>query len=132
MNKRKEKPRTLDSTWKLCLKMWKDVNLAYEILQDNRASTIHRIKETWLAMNGFNPFEISYACFFCDWAERNGQEELSPDEPGTCVECPGVKVSKEFSCQLEKTDWRYNPVEFYQLLKKLDKKRRLQVKNERK
>lgn len=129
MSKSRSKPKTLDSVWKLCLEMWKYVSSVYELAP---SVDVHKAKGKWLEMNGFDRLNFSGDCFFCDWAGRKGQDDLYPSSPGRCEKCPGVKVSEEFACQLEGTDWRHNPVEFYQLLVKLNKKHMCDRKKKRK
>lgn len=77
-------------------------------------------------MNGFDPYDIEFKCFFCDWADRKGQIDNYPDTPGGCEKCPGVKVDKGFACQLEEEHWNENPVEFYNRLVELDNKRKIE------
>lgn len=44
-----------------------------------------------------------------------------------CNNCPGALVDETFHCQ-NRPGYNTNPVEFYKLLKKLDRKRRKQLK----
>ena len=128
MSKKRSKPRTLDSTWKLCLEMWKFVSYVCGLLEDYGIDIpdgfVNELKEGWMEMNGFDPYDIEFNCFFCDWADRKGQTFNYPDIPGGCKMCPGVKVDKKFACQLEGTCWYENPVEFYNWLVALDNKRK--------
>jgi hypothetical protein len=120
MNKKRNKPKALDSIWEFCLEMWKSVSLVYEL---GSTTPVSSVKEKWLEMKGFDPDDIVSGCFFCDWAKRKGQSSFFPDRRGGCKKCPGVKVSEKFACQLKGTTWHKDPVKFYQLLVKLDKKR---------
>lgn len=106
---------TLEKTWKECLRMWKwIVEEGIYILDDNRIS---ELKEVWLSINEYG---ILYNnCFFCDYAETHDGDSNC----GSCINCPVQEVDKDFCCQDDGTHWSNNPIEFYEKLVKLNKKR---------
>jgi hypothetical protein len=109
---------TLEKTWKECLRMWKWI--ANAKLGGNGYSLknldVVELKHIWLAANN-----IEYMfndCFFCGYAAEHGGYV----DPGFCEKCPGQFVKETFNCCAEP---RHNddPVDFYNLLVKLNKKR---------
>lgn len=122
---------SLEKTWKNCLDMWKFISK--EVEKDRFAPVFH-LKETWAATNGYRiiyPSDIRHNCFFCEYAiTHNGKSNRLNDITHYCSKCPAVLVDETFSCEgpLAKVEWNINPVEFYKLLVKLNKKRLLKKK----
>ena len=104
--KAKTKSRTLNLTWTLCIKMWKEISEVYD-----GTISVHTLKQTWLRDNGFDTNTIYNACFFCDYG-------------GACESCPGRLVKPYFNCTHSTYNYEYNPVEFYKELLRLNKIRK--------
>ena len=108
---------TLEKTWKQCLLMWKWIaKEGVNILDEDMAGVVSRLKEVWLSINGYS--DIYNDCFFCDYAEKHD----GSSDCVNCINCPAQKVDEDFHCQ-DGTHWAINPVEFYEKLVKLNKKR---------
>ncbi len=101
------KRRTLNETWKQCLKMWKWIAKEEEGLCRVGVETL---KTTWLIKRGFNIDEIKAWCFFCDYRRDQG-----------CGICPGRKIDKNFDCQNESYCYYAKPILFYKELLRLNK-----------
>jgi hypothetical protein len=116
-NLSKKKEKELDTCWKNIITMWKDIVYAVERFE---YTDINELKRGWLAKHGFDDIEDN--CFFCEWAENNKDRDSH-----RCHKCPGVLVDEEFNCG-DDPAWDSEPIEFYKLLKKLDRKRKRQLK----
>ncbi len=106
----------LDRCWKNCLRMWKWVSENYE-----NHTSVATLKRDWLKRHRFRKHILSY-CFFCQWADRHGEEKFIA-EIG-CLHCPGRLVDARFKCGNIRYDYNSNPKAFYRKLLALDKKRR--------
>ena len=111
--------KVLDRSWINCLRMWKWIS---EKLPDGVSESSNKMKEAvveslkrrWLRKNKFTK-PLQNDCFFCAYDRKHGSE---------CKSCPAELVQHHFHC----TDFNYhftlNPVEFYNRIVRLDKKRK--------
>ena len=109
---------SLDKTWEDCLLMWKW--LSKKVTDDPHAD-IDDLKETYTDVKEYN---LVQNCFFCEYADRHLKETDEMYPFTSCTNCPGKKVDKGFNC-LEYPKYNENPIEFYKLLVRLDKIRRV-------
>ncbi|KKM77852.1 hypothetical protein LCGC14_1365870 [marine sediment metagenome] len=111
--------KVLDKSWIDCLRIWKWIT---ENLPDGFSETtksikdfiIESLKRQWLRENNFTKL-LPNDCFFCAFDQNYGDE---------CNSCPARLVEKHFHCTASEYNYAYEPEEFYNLLVKLDKKRR--------
>ncbi len=111
--------KVLDRTWINCLRMWKWIseNLPKgfsETTEEIKNFVIESLKRRWLRKNKFTEL-LPSDCFFCAYDKKHGNE---------CKSCPARLVKRHFHCTDLEYNYAYEPVEFYNLLVKLDKKRR--------
>jgi hypothetical protein len=110
------KPKNLDETWTECLRMWKWI-----VRQVKAGRTdIGNLKRKWRKDNGYR--NIRSDCFFCEYSSKR--------DGNLCDNCPGKLVDKEFSCGGTDYDWSEKPLEFYKVLKKLNRKRKKREKRD--
>ena len=76
---------------------------------------VEDLKRVWCKEHSF--IDISCQCFFCEYAK------------GGCRNCPGRKIDKSFGC-CGTPDYKLDPIDFYKLLVKLNKKRLSSSKGE--
>lgn len=119
------KKMSLNKTWSECLRMWKWI---VERLNENLYLDVCDLKGWWLSANRYTtyPTKVYNHCFFCDYAvSHNGTKADYIDICGYCSKCPAVLVDKHFSCEQsnDEIDWQETPVEFYEKLVELNKKR---------
>lgn len=111
----------LEKTWSECLRMWRWI--AETKTKETRwgiFSPVSRLKVTWLECNNYidNDKDLLNECFFCNYADTHrGQVE-----PGECENCPAQTVDETFNC-CGYPSFNNKPVEFYELLVELNKKR---------
>lgn len=111
----KQRKLTLDETWKYCLAMWK------WIAKQGRAGCddIYALKYDWVKAHGFGDWVLCANCFFCEYAEKIAIESDIP----FCSNCPGQKVDCHFRCRGTDYEYAKHPIEFYNKLVSLNRKR---------
>jgi len=98
---------SLNKTWSECLRMWKWITqVGLRLTEED----IEELKHLYLTANGYSPHTLENDCYFCDYSN------------GECTVCPGILVNKNFNC-IGDIDYEDNPIEFYKLLVRLNKKR---------
>jgi hypothetical protein len=103
------KKRTLNQTWTLCLRMWRNIAKKW-----GKRKSVSRQKRLWLMHNGFEKYEINADCFFCDYDKRYNRG---------CRSCPGRLVDFNFNCNNEPS-FCENPPAFYKELLRLNRIRK--------
>ena len=104
---------TLDQTWKLCLSMWRWIAKQKKGGSKKRVETLKRL---WLTSNGFKKKYVQHDCFFCEYDSQHH---------GSCFSCPATKIEEiEFiHCTTRKYNWKLRPIDFYDILHSLNRKR---------
>ena len=102
------KQLTIDGTWRLCLQLWRWVIKQYKL----SGGSIAMLKIDWFDSHWKGEYQHAH-CFFCEY---NG-------ETIGCNNCPGALVDPSFRCWNEGKHYMSNPIEFFEELKRLNKKR---------
>ena len=114
----------LDRAWVNCLRMWKWIsrNLPDGFSEASNAmkqSVIQHLKIQWLRKNKFTQ-PLLNNCFFCEF---NMNSAALTD----CTKCPATLVEKGFCCMEDDFHYALDPINFYQRILKLSKRRRINV-----
>ena len=101
-----KKKMTLNEVWEECLRMWKWITqIGLPLTED-----VRDLKHLYLTANGNKPHTILNDCYFCDYSSS------------LCSRCPGTLVNQNFDC-MGNIHFKEDPIEFYKLLVRLNKKR---------
>lgn len=111
------KKLTLEQTWKYCLQMWKWIA---EQRKGNPTQNIVFLKWEWLKKHAY--YSVMNDCFFCEYNSRHKTKDTKPRKG--CPRCPAFLVDSRFNCMDTPYDYAKHPIEFYQKLVKLNKKRK--------
>ena len=107
------KSLTLNQTWSRCIAMWRWI---VEQLKIRPEASVDSLKREWLRVH--DPVrDLSGNCYFCAWVCAHKNED------NTCVNCPGVQIDPQFSCESTAYHYIYNPAAFLRKLEQLNKKR---------
>ena len=104
----------LETTWLLCLKMWKWI--AMKVRAADKAGKnwhVNTLKREWCEKHSLAIAYEFASCFFCKWSS----------EHGGCCNCPARKIENEFGCHNNDYHHSENPIAFYKKLVSLNKKR---------
>lgn len=118
---RKKYRLSLDKTWSECLRMWKWIAKTVRKSNDDIDVDIGTLKIVWLMKNGYKPTSIVSACFFCHYSTTHFRA-TTKNTHACCLNCPGVLVDDDFYC-MTYPSFEDDPIEFYNLLKELNKRR---------
>ena len=104
------KKRTLNQTWVLCLRMWREISKKW-----TERISVRKLKARWLKANGFPADTIEENCFFCEYTNSVNSG---------CSQCPGRLVDHNFACTNQDYNYEDEPVAFYKELLRLNRIRK--------
>ena len=106
----------LDVSWDECELMWKWVSEQYIKRERKGIQEVYNLKIQWLEDNGYKDGLLTNNCLFCEYTVRHDDMD--------CDCCPGKAVDESFLCSNLVYHHSCFPVEFYEKIKDMNRRRK--------